>query len=328
MGMAIVLDVAQDWAFAYPAAASQGSAEGGFSDTTQIIADLGTAVIPNGVIVTRTPQGFPTAWSGAYETYPFAHMIPAFFAEDPCTTPAPVALSAYIAMVGPGDGWRKEGPGAELGVANLVSLLQSAPYDGAEFSSSISASAHHINGRLCSVFGNAIRTRNQYHDPPGYGSFDIIPAGLFESKNAVGWLEMTNSSLTQSATNNGPAVIANNAFTAGNGFDTSQRARGMVGIIFEIQQGDFLSFGGASGFVKTADVVRSWSDPATQIDWGCFNTAGTGGRVPPTQVSGLNAPLCTDGGGSASAGPDAVNPSWLCDHAQTNFGWPSGGCTP
>jgi hypothetical protein len=324
MGMAIILDVAQDWALAYPAAASQGSAEGGFSDTTQII-DGNSVVLPDASIVSRTNQGFPTVWHGAYETYPFAHMIPAFFAEDPCTTPAPVGLSAFIAMVGPGDGWRKEGPGAELGTGVLVSLLQSTPYDGAEHSASISASAHHINGRLCSVFQDAIRTRDEYHDPPGYGSFDIIPAGVFESKNAVGWLEMTNSSLTQSTPTNGPAAIANNAFTSANGFDTSQRARGMVGIIFEIQQGDFLSLGGASGFVKTADVVRSWADPATQIDWGCFNTAGTGGRTPPTQVPGANAPLCTDGGGGQGI-PDAVAPDWLCDHAQTNFGLPGGGC--
>jgi len=319
MGMAIMLDVVEDWALAYPAAASQGSSEDGFSTTTENVPNVGLTEVPGSVIVNRNATGIPTSWNGAYETYPSTSMIPAFFAEENCAAPVPVELRAFISLVGPADAWRKEGPGAELGTSTvLVNLPQSGAYDGNENSISVSASAHHVNGRLCAVFQEQLATRNLYHDPPGYASFDIVPGPLGISKNAVGWLELTNVAKSQFSTNSGPGPL-NLAFTAGNGFDTSIRSRGMVGIIFEIQQNDFLSLGGASGFVKVADVVRTWSDPATQIDWGCFHTAGTGGFAPPTEQPGANAPLCTDGGGGQGT-PDAVPPRWLCNHAQTLFG--------
>jgi hypothetical protein len=314
MGTAVIIDIDQDWAFAYPAAASQGSAANGFSTTTTIIG--GNAVtLPAGVIVTRNPSGFATAWTGTYETYPSTHMIPAFFAEDPCAAASPT-LKAFISLVGPADAWRKEGPGAPLGTSTLlVQLNNSSAYDGAENAISVNAEAHHVNGRLCTVFGNSIAPRTLYHDPPGYASFDIIPGPFGTSKNAVGWLELSNAITSPSSSTSAPAP--NPSFTTTAGFDNSVRPRGLVGLIFEIQQGDFLSFGGTSGPVNTADVVRSWADPASAIDWPCFGTESlgitspNGGRIPPTIVAGFNAPTCE------STGFPEVRPYWLCDHAQT-----------
>ncbi len=325
MGMSIILDALEDWALAYPAAASQGSAMFGFTTTTENVPVLGNQIVPAGVIVTRNPTGIATFWSGAYETYPSTHMIPAFFAEENCAAPFPVALRAFVSLVGPSDAWRKEGPGAELGTSTvLVNLPQSGAFDGNENAISVSVNAHHVNGRLCAVFQEQIATRNLYHDPPGYASFDSVAGPLGTSKNAVGWLELTNVAKSQFSTNSGPGPT-NLSFTSVNGFDTSIRSRGIVGLIFEIQQDDFLSVGGASNFVRTADVVRSWADPATQIDWGCFGTAGTGGRVPPTEQAGFNAPTCDDVPGPPFNNFPAVSPNWLCNHAQTLFG---GTCPP
>jgi len=327
MGVAVVIDIAQDWAFAYPAAASQGSAGAGFTTTTTFVGG-DSVVVPSGVIVSRNPQGFATNWSGTYETYPSTHMIPAFFAEDACTAISPT-LKAFISLVGPADAWRKEGPGAPLGTGTiLVQVNNSAPYDGDENANSVNAEAHHVNGRLCTVFGNQIAARTLYHDPPGYASFDIIPGAFGTSKNAVGWLELSSSAAVPTASTNGPGP--NPSFSTLLGFDNSTRPRGFVGILFEIQQGDFLSFtGGVTGSVNTGDVVRSWADPASSIAWSCFGTESLNGRVPPTLSQGAfnsNAPSCRD----ESPPFNAVPPTWICDHAQTVNGGQgvNGFCVP
>lgn len=302
MGMAVILDVNNDFVFAYPAAASQGSADSGNI---------------SGTIVSRLGE-FAADWEGTYETYPSTIMVPGFFAEDPCTgTPT---LSAFISVVSPADAWRKEAPGADLGTGTVLVSLDGTAYDGDENGHSITAQAHMVNGRLCTVFSDIIGTRNQYVVPSltsDYPTFDVTNGAV----NAVGWLELSNTvnspwgSTTQTGFPN-----PNLNFTDANGFDDSIRPRGIVGLLWEIQSNDLLPtvVGGVTNTgLKTADAIRFWADPATQIDWPCFGTENTGGISPPTIVGGAPwAPTCSDENGNFRA----VNPSWLGDHAATLFG--------
>lgn len=303
MGMAVILDVTNDFAMAYPAAASQGSS--------------GTGGI-SGTIVDRTGE-FANDWEGAYETYPSTIMVPGFFAEDPCTgTPA---LRAFISVVSPADAWRKEAPGADLGNSTVIVNLDGSAYDGDENGESITAFAHMVNGRLCTVFADVIGTRNEYEfpsDTSSYPTYDVTNGEV----NAVGWLELSNTVLSPwgSATQSG-FPNPNPNFNSANDFDDSIRPRGIVGLLWEIQNNDLLptSVGGvANTGLTTADTIRFWADPATQIDWPCFGTEADGGIDPPTVVGGLwdNSPTCRDEGGFFNA----VNPSWLGDHAATLFG--------
>lgn len=318
MGTAVVVDVTADWAFAYPAAASQGSSSSGFTTTSTTIGG-NTVTVPTGTILTRDPSGFALTWTGAYETYPDTHLIPAFIAEDICTS---TAFRAFISLVGPADAWRKEGPGAPLGTSTLlVQLNNSSAFDGAENAVSVNAEAHQVNGRLCDVFQGSTAARTAYHNPPGYASFDIQNGPNGTSTNAVGWLELSNNILVPLSSTTGPAPNIN--FTSTAGFDTSQRHRGMVGLVFEIQSNDgCLGLAGCTSGIRlfTADAVRSWADPASQFDWGCFNTSGgtgAGGGIRPTIVNGSNQPTCA---ASALGGSGAVTPSWLGDHAQSLVG--------
>jgi hypothetical protein len=314
MGIGVILDIPGNFAFAYPAAASQGSAESGMSSTTLII-DGNTVNVPESTLVSRDGSGRALLWSGAYETYPSTMMIPAFFAEDLCSASSPT-LTAFISIVAPADAWRKEAPSQTLGTGTvLVNLTNSGACDGEENCISINAAAHMVNGRLCTVFGDSIKARTEYDTTPGqYATSD----STLGSKNAVGWLELSNTVLSPTSSTTGPAPNPNfkpNVVTSGGTpdsgkFDTSLRPRGMVGLVFEIQKDDFLSFTGATGTVRTADAIRTWGDPATQIDWPCFGTAGTGGISPPTLASGANAPRCDDNSGR-------VNPGWAGDHAAT-----------
>jgi len=313
MGEAIIVDVKGDFLFSYPAAASQGFAASGFTSATTIVGG-NTVQVPTGPIVVRDATGKAALWNGAYETYPNTNLIPSFFAEDPCTSNGP-ARAAFISLVAPADAWRKEAPGQPLGIGTaLVQMFNAGAYDGAENSNSINAFAHHVNGRLCTVFP-AIAARTFYHNPP-LGFYPDVDVTL-GATNAVGWLELTNSVLSPYSSATGPDP--NSWFSAAAGFDTSIRPRGMVGLLFEIDTVAKTVISGPRAARVRAPVggaaVRAWADPGSQIDWPCFASetgANAGGIAPPTQLPGLNTPTCDK--------EPSVPPTWLRDHAQTLFG--------
>jgi hypothetical protein len=317
MGEAIIVDVAGGFLFSYPAAPSQGFAAGGFTSKTTIVGG-NTVTVPTGQIVSRSAAGAAISWTGAYETYPSTNLIPTFFAEDPCAAggPAPKggpALTAYISLVGPADAWRKEAPGQGLGVSTPLVVVDGEAFDGAENGVSINAFAHHVNGRLCTVFP-IIHPRTLYHNPP-VGFYPDVDVTL-GATNAVGWMEFTNTAFSPNSSFPGPAPNPN--FSAANGFDTSLRPRGMVGLLFEIQPKTSSPKAKPSD-PRGADAVRSWADPASQIDWPCFGSETIdrgeftvpGGVSPPTIVPGVNTPTCD------KEQEPSVAPTWLRDHAQT-----------
>jgi hypothetical protein len=306
MGTAVIIDIGGDFAFAYPAAASQGSSGEGFLTTT--------GGFPSGQIVSRDASALATRWFGTYETYPDTLLVPAFFAEDLCAAPVPVPLRAFVSFVGPADAWRKEAPGSNLGgtTAVLVNVQNSVAYDGAENTASITFSAHHVNGRLCTVSLESIRARSQYDITPGQYATSDETLG---AKNQIGWMELKNLAPTPVSASTGPNP--NPSFATAVGFDSSGRNRGMVGLLFEIQAGDFctgIPGCAAADRLNTGDAIRAWADGASQIDWPCFSTEGTTGIRPPTTAAGsagnTNAPTCL-------AGATPVAPSWLGDHQMT-----------
>ena len=300
MGEAVILDVIGDFAFAYPTAASQGFAAGGFTSTTVIIGGT-THTVPTGPIVSRDPNGFATSWTGAYETYPSTNLIPSFLAEDACSAQGPL-LAAFISEVAPADAWRKEAPGQALGLGTTLLNVAATAFDGAENNVSVVAFAHHVNGRLCTVFP-PIANRSKYNNPPA-GFYPDVDQTLGVT-TAVGWLKLSNVIVVPRDSTTGPSP--NPSFSAANGFDTSVRPRGMVGLLFEIN------------FVPPlAGAARAWADPASAIDWPCFGSESSGrefpvvhgGVTPPTLVPGVNAPTCDKA--------PSVPPTWLREHGQTS----------
>lgn len=299
MGNAVVIDVTTDFAFAYPAAASQGSAHSGRF----------------GTIVTHHLGGLAQHWEGTYETFPSSIFVPAFFAESSCAADA--ALQATVAIAGPADAWRKESPGEDLGTSTPLVDTKTALYDGDENTGSPEATAHYINGRLCNVYTPAFRGDYDQNPPGDYATVDFT----FGQKNAIGWLEIDN--IAFSRTTAAPTGFPNNpAFSDANGFDDSQRPRGLVGILFQVEAEE-LTIGNpaTTGQVHISDAIRLWSDPASQIDYPCFGTEGPNfaGLSPPTVATGAsgfgNAPTCAD-----QQFGDDVRPSWLGDNAETEQG--------
>lgn len=308
LGTAVVIDVNRDFAFAYPGAAAQGSSEGSCSLCT---------------IVEREPDGTVSNWIGTYETYPSTIFIPAYFAETACTPDAD--LAAFLAIAGPADAWRKEGPGDDLGQTTGATALvrtQANLYDGAENSDSDEANAHYVNGQLCNVY-DASALRGQYDVVP---PFSINTPGAYATAddfqgqiNTVGWIEIFSGQRSRFGAAS-PAGLPNNPFFSnGNNFDDSQRNRGLVAVLFEVQD-ETITIGEppVTGAVHIGDAIRGWGDPATQIDWPCFGTESTVGIAPPTVLQGSfdNAPSCDDENPPFSAVP----PSWLGDNAETPGG--------
>lgn len=273
MGEAVIIDTVKDFAFAYPAAAAQGSTaqgtQGSLTTTTTVISG-NTRTISTGQILTRATAGdFVNAWTGIYETYASQVLFPAFFAEDLCTAATPT-LTAFIAVAGPADGFRKEAPGSELNSSTgaVTTLVNSTGdvFDGEEHTTSVAAFAHLLNGRLCTVYPT-VKARTQYAASGGasYATLDSTLGAV----NAVGWFNLDNTQATPVGPNAGSATLPNNPdFTTGNGFDVSARQRGVTGVLFEIQAGDLV----ASTAVKTGDALRNWNDPrqVSVLNWPCF----------------------------------------------------------
>jgi hypothetical protein len=308
MGTAILIDVQKDFAFAYPAAASQGSAAGGFATTTAVIGTLGTQTIPSAVIVNRGAGDLATLWTGTYETYNSRIYIPAYFGEDACTAASP-ALTAFIALAGPADAYRKEAPGSELGLGTVLVDVTGNVFDGVENKSSVAAKGHLMNQRLCTAFPTS-KPRPFLNPPAGYASVDQT----LGATNSVGWLQLDNINLTPTAAASGPAP--NPAFTNGNGFNTAARFRGMVGILFEIQASDAVPIPpGSFSTVKTGDAIRNWNNPThsssasanSTNDWNCFPGNATG--VADVLVGPVNA--CTTGN-------NFVQSDWITRHTQAD----------
>lgn len=283
MGEAVIIDTVKDFAFAYPAAAAQGSGQGATPTPTSTVIGGNTRTISAHQIVTRATAGdFASAWTGLYETYASRIFFPAFFAEDLCTATSPT-LTAFIAIAGPADGFRKEAPGSELNsstgaVSTLVNIAGDV-FDGEEHSQSVSGFAHHLNGRLCTTFPT-VKARTQYAASGG-GSYATLDSTL-GAVNAVGWMNLDNTQSTPVGPNPGSATLPNNPdFTTGNGFDTSTRQRGLTGILFEIQAGDLV----ASVAVKTGDALRNWNDPdqLSELNWPCFGNGS--GQLTTAQAS-------------------------------------------
>ena len=292
MGDAVVIDVVKDFAFAYPAASSQGSAGSGGTFGTIVVRDVELAA----------------RWEGSYETYPSTILIPGYFAEDECLPTD--TLSAFISVVGPADAWRKEAPGSRWAANNALVFLDGSVYDGDENARSVTATAHQVNGRLCSVFRGQTPARGSFFLTSNFAQWGRFPSTDFLSDQAVSWLELSNVIEVPNGTADHDVplgVIGNSHFTGGNGFDDSRRYRGVVGVLWEIQADDFVS--GVT--VKTADAIRAWADPATQIDYPCFGTEGPSGISPPTLSNGSfgNNPSC-------DAANTPVDPSWLGDKTE------------
>src|SRR5574337_1061178 len=282
MGEAVIIDTVKDFAFAYPAAAAQGSAQGSFTSTSVVI-NGNTRTISTSQILTRATAGdFANAWTGLYETYPSQTLFPAFFAEDLCTASSPT-LTAFVSIAGPADGFRKEAPGSELNSSTgaVTTLVNSAGdvFDGEEHTTSVSAFAHLLNGRLCTVYPT-VKARTQYAASGGasYATLDSTLGAV----NAVGWFNLDNTQATPTGPAPGSATLPNNPdFTTTNGFDTSARQRGMVGVLFEIQASDLV----AGTAVKTGDALRNWNDPrqVSVLNWPCFGLGNTNSQLTNAQ---------------------------------------------
>ncbi len=274
MGEAVMIDTVKNFAFAYPAASSQGSSQA-FTTTTAVISGNTRTVVATtgstvGTIVTRATAGdFANAWFGLYETYPSQMLFPAFFAEDLCTASSPT-LSAFIAIAGPADAFRKEAPGSELnsstGAVTTLVNTSGDVFDGEEHTTSVSGFAHQLNGRLCNVYPT-VKARTQYAASGGasYATLDSTLGAV----NAVGWFNIDNTQATPVGPAPGSATLPNNPdFSTSNGFDSAARQRGMVGVLFEIEAGDLV----AGTAVSTGDVLRNWQDPRqiSVLNWPCF----------------------------------------------------------
>jgi hypothetical protein len=271
-GVAVLIDVSKDFAFAYPAASSQGSAAGGFTTTTAVIGG-NTRAIPFGQIVTRSGGDIALAWTGTFETYNSRIYIPGFFAEDVCLAAQP--LTAFIAIAGPADAFRKEAPGSELGLGTTLVNIAGDVFDGIENSTSVAGLGHLLNQRLCTAFPTT-KPRPYINPPAGYASVDIT----LGATNSIGWLNLDNTVDTPTASTSGPGP-SNANFTTTNGFNTAARKRGVVALLWEIQASDNVPIPpGSFTAVKTGDAIRNWNNPFhssspsenSTNDWPCFGT--------------------------------------------------------
>ncbi|MBI4381917.1 MAG: hypothetical protein HY574_12105 [candidate division NC10 bacterium] len=250
-GSAIVVNLAGDFAFAYPGAASQCQS------------DVGTG----GAVVTRLAgSGLAGVWTGQCEQYPSTLFLPGYLAEDLESTPSP-PLTAFLVLAGPSDANKKEAPGQDLdgASASLVSIQmpgEGANVDGCGIGSGITiAPAHLVNGRISTVntqSGSGFR-RTNFSPPPG----GLCPGsgGPFAdelSNSPIAAMKLRNDIDTPTSAATGP--VPNTNFTGPNGFDLTARKRGMVGVVF----------GSATdGGLKLGDTIRLWGHGSTQTYLTC-----------------------------------------------------------
>jgi hypothetical protein len=253
-GSAIIVNIAGDFAFAYPGAPSQCQS------------DFGTG----GAVVTRLAgTGFAGVWTGRCEQYPSTLYLPGYLAEDLESDPTPLR-TAFLVAAGPADANKKEAPGQTLGdaSASLVDLpgaSASVTRDGCGILSTFAASsAHLLNGRISTVntaSGAGFR-RTNFTSPPG----GVCPGsgGPFTdelSNSPIASVKLRNDVDTPTSSATGP--VPNPNFTVPNGFDTSPRKRGMAGILFGTA---------TDGGLKVGDAIRLWGLGSTQTYLNCCFT--------------------------------------------------------
>jgi len=248
-GSGIIVNIPGDFAFAYPGAASQCQS------------DAGTG----GAVVTRLAgSGLAGVWTGRCEQYPSTLFLPGYLAEDLESTTSPLR-TAFLVMAGPADANKKEAPGQDLdgASASLVSIQmpgEGAIFDGCGIGSGVTiAPAHLVNGRISTVntqSGNGFRRTNfttTASCPTTGGPFtDEL------SNSPIASMKLRNNIDTPVSAVTGP--VPNPDFTGPNGFDTSARKRGMVGV----------AFGTAfDGGLKVGDTIRLWGHGSTQTYLTC-----------------------------------------------------------
>ena len=250
-GSAIVVNIAGDFAFAYPGASSQCQS------------DFGTG---NAVVTRLAGSGLAGVWTGRCEQHPSTLYLPGYLAEDLESTTSPLR-TAFLVVAGPADANKKEAPGQTLGDASafLVDLpvaSASVERDGCGISSTFAASsAHFLNGRISTVntasgvgFG-----RTNFTSPPG----GVCPGsgGPFTdelSNSPIASVKLRNDIDTPTSAVTGP--VPNPNFTVPNGFDLTARKRGIVGILFGTA---------TDGGLKVGDAVRLWGLGSTQTYLTC-----------------------------------------------------------
>lgn len=235
LGTMIVVNATDDYALAYPLAASVGSSSAGEGNT---IVNRATGV-----------------WSGGYEPYPARLFVPMFLADDATATSGQViSTSLYIAGVASGN-WlggttaTNGAPGDSIGTETLcsadpancaVKLTTVNIWDGCEKNTSVPINRHYVQGTLTSLFGSAVVDR-QFWTTAKCG---VTFAGLDEfSSGPVGWIDMKN------------------------GASDSEGTRGMVGLLtgtvtgLGLKVGDATrlwgdpEFGGRNGIYTQVDAV-------------------------------------------------------------------------
>jgi len=248
-GSAIIVNVPGDFAFAYPGAASQCQSDSG----------------TGGTVVSRLSSGgLATAWTGRCEQYPSTLFLPGYLAEDLENSPSPLR-TAFLAMAGPADANMKEAPGQDLGNAGASLInVQLAAFgvhaDGCGLGSGIIINpVHHVNGRITtvnqSISSADFRRTNFVADGscmPGRTNADELSGSPIASMLLQNAIDTPTSAVT------GP--VPNPSFSGANGFDTTARKRGMVGVVFGTA---------ADGGLKLGDTIRLWGHGSTQTYLNC-----------------------------------------------------------
>lgn len=270
MGTIVIVDPANDWVAAYPAASNLGSSADGLG----------------GPIVARNSSGYPLAWNGRYEAFPDAVAIPGFFAEG--KGPTPYTIDSVLAIAGLPDGnWDGsnygEAPGQELLTPSTLTprILVSTHghwYDGCENEFSYDIDTHYAIGNLESFFGTLVnRDKGPWHlaDP---ASTCTGTAPLVDEVNGayVGWAKLQNNMTSTSYCDTdlrGSGGAGGLTPTCG-----INRARGLVGTNLQT------ALNSANGNFS-ADITRLWGLPLT-IEEQDNCTDSDGNPLPPTGSGG------------------------------------------
>lgn len=260
LGEVVITDTSSDFALSYPMASSLGSSTTGAAST-------GTT----GNIVTRGTTGLAATWTGRYEPFPSRIYVPGFFAEG--GTGAGSISSSLLAVVSPADGgWYGggstgvgEAPGQSLTALPSGAVLISAGinvYDGCEQVQNFPKTGHTIMDSLGNLFG-AFAQRNWNACPGTKPAIDEL------SGVPVGWVDIPNGSCSRNDNENVTAGIGTGACTTAAPSTTTGKARGIVGVLYEVTVV-------SSSSTKGADVARAWGDfsSISQTQTACTTSDG------------------------------------------------------
>jgi hypothetical protein len=270
MGVVLVADSTNDFAFSYPMAASLGSAASGAAGGT-IVTRNSSGTACGGGIGTCT-----TGWTGRYEPFPSRVYLPIFYAEGLDDQGATV--TGFLSIVSPTDGnWhgggtstgtRAEAPGEQISVLAGTNplVLGTLIFDGCEHNGSANIPGHTIMDTLTNIFTAGVVNRSNWTTANCTASVFPGRDELTSSGNQpLGWMQFTNTS-TQCK---GAASVAG-LTAAGCGTATLAPERGAVGVFFS-------SSVGGSPSKKMADNSRLWGDPTTRTAVSGCTVAQAGG---------------------------------------------------